>query len=245
MSAVACQKSEMPIGNTSLGIERFEVRETASVLEKLSNQRLDTPLETGLVVLGFDATGNKVASLELKIGKYWNDNIEQSIDGKTMDITIQGLPFRHESDFNPVHLPRRLPLRVMTFLQDPHVAPSLAKFKVDFAPGPQGQEIDPTAEEGYHYGDGNNCTYAWPSGSQPVASCCEWYEPLYNSYGEDGCTQNGPHLFFRQCTFAGDQNNPCPPAGPNGCGRCGDSYCWTHCHPGDQSNGCITGYLCE
>jgi hypothetical protein len=41
-----------------------------------------------------------------------------------------------------------------------------------------------------------------------------------NVYGEFVCCENQLTLFQRECTFAFDSNNPCAPAGPNGCGIC-------------------------
>src|SRR6516165_6780274 len=120
--------TQEPAGNEALGIAEFQVNETDSTL----------------VIAGLDAQKNRVAQVELKIGRFvmsdgfaeGREGPERNVDGRRIDIECLGVKLHHESEgYSQLQLPfppfrEYLPMQV--FLADAHISPVLQSQGISF-----------------------------------------------------------------------------------------------------------------
>ena len=203
-----------------LGIDHYDVKYSA----------------TTMVIEGLDARDSVIAQASLKLGRFTMEDEGDVVDGRQLDVNVQGKTAHHESrGFGVLALPLAgRDAAIRTFLLDPLVAKPLLAWGVGFdAKGsPAVQPTKLTGETPYEldcgswglavvssdpYGGVGGCTYD----SNCSSYRCTQFDKGGGEYGEYVCCWSGGKATERACTSPNSSSN-CGGTGDLGCAPCWD-----------------------
>jgi hypothetical protein len=199
LGLAACGDNQQPSDPIDPEVTRFVVTEGDS-----------------LHIVGLDAKGATVGTLDLTYGRYYDQEWAAELEGTIINIDVHGETAEHHSlGRSELSLPVfGSNVTVHAFLRDARLASMLERWQVKFA----AQEA-PAAEAAYH---GNCWQFFVPCGPYE----CNEYAGFNGNTYQDLCCP-GPLMVQRACKAAFENTN-CGMAGPNGC-----AVCWS-----SSSGGC-------
>ena len=205
-----------------LGIDHYDVKYSA----------------TTLVIDGLDAKDSVIAEATLKLGRFTMEDDGEVVDGRQLDINVNGKSAHHESrGFHQLALPLNgRTAKIRAFLQDPLVAKPLLAWGVGFdargkalieqlQPGDKAFEMscyDPYAlaiDSSYPYVSVGACTYE--SSCANVEDCTQ-FDRGGGEYGEYVCCLSNGKEAERTCTSP-NSSSSCGDTGDKGCAPCWDA----------------------
>jgi hypothetical protein len=224
-----------------------EASETDSAIGMVRVEATETVF--GVNVVGFDATGDQIASLSLKNGPFMMEEFGREVIGRKLTVKVFDRDATHESEgFQALELPtfsQAHEAGLNDFLLDPRVRPLLERQHVmlgkswvtDAALDPSGPA---PARERAH----DSCTYA-TTGACRATSCSQGSFETSDAYdcNEWGWEQavccdtiaNGGNqqASIRYCGFQERNHlNPCGTEGGNGCKNCWNTTYTSSCTTG-------------
>jgi hypothetical protein len=208
--------------NTALGITGFEVTQSASELR----------------IVGLDAKKAVIGEVHLTVGYVAVPDEGMEGQGRSLTVDVRGRRAEHKSvGFYPLRLPlfKAEGEGLNAFLQDPSVAPLLAKWGVSFT---KENVIKRPASNEVTY---SGCRHSWPS-SCGDNGCCAYNQSGSATEYEDGCCTSQSAMANRACNDCtsgcmGSQTD-CGSAGDNGCKGCWSVSYNQSCQIFDEGSSC-------
>jgi hypothetical protein len=188
-------------GNTALGITGFEVTQSDSELR----------------IVGLDAKKAIVGEVHLTLGYVAVPDYGMEGQGRSLTVDVRGIRAEHKSvGFDPLRLPlfKSGGEGLNAFLQDPSVAPLLAKWGVNFT---KENAIKSRRSSEVAY---SGCRHDWPA-SCGNFGCCAYNQSGSATEYEDGCCSGQSAMDNRACN---DCTSGCRGTS-TACGNAGDSGC--------------------